>query len=194
VTVFDYWHERFSLRLFAPVAIAIAASGQAGRLPAPGEFVMDAGFALLLLAQFRLWDDLADVHVDALLHPNRVLVRARQRWPYGALCGALGAANVAVVASRQGSRLALSLLIALSALLAVVYRHARGRSIPVELVRLAKYPAFVLIVAAGRPDGPIEMAVAGAVAAFVVACAYEVWHDPATPLRAFNRSSRCPLP
>jgi peptidoglycan/LPS O-acetylase OafA/YrhL len=54
-------------------------------------------------------------------------------------------------------------------------------------LRLAKYLVFVLLVAIGHREGATPAVVTGAIVAFVAAVAYEVWHDPETPLRLLDR-------
>ena len=50
-----YLRERFRLAVFVPVSVAIAASAGG---PGLGSLAVDAACALLLLAEFRLRDDL----------------------------------------------------------------------------------------------------------------------------------------
>ena len=76
--VVNYLRERFRLRLFIPLALLIAA---AAIVPPASwtSFAIDFAVALLLLAQFRMWDDLADRGRDRIEHPGRVLVRDARR-------------------------------------------------------------------------------------------------------------------
>ena len=72
-----YWLERFRPVLFVPVAILLAAAVRRRRHRAdPRRWTIDIFCALLLLGQFRLWDDLADRERDRAAHPSRVLVGA----------------------------------------------------------------------------------------------------------------------
>jgi len=184
-----YLRERFHLQLFAPLASAIAFGASGGRLDWD-TVVADAGFALLLLAQFRLWDDLADRPRDAVDHPDRVLVRAREVTPAIAFCGALAVLNICIAVWRSGTAVAVLGGLDLAAgawyLSAGSKDPAYVRSSPADvrttpthvLILLAKYPAFVFIVAGGRiAETPLPI-LAGAVAVYVVVCAYEAWHDP----------------
>jgi hypothetical protein len=186
--VFDYWRERLPLRVFGPLAVALA--GPAQVRPAAAALALDALFAFLLLAQFRLWDDLADRVLDAITYPNRVLARSHHVKRYVFICIALASANVWIVVSREGTMLGLPLLIALTTLLALGYLRQSARSAGSDLLRLAKYPALVLIIAAGRPNASGTVVFIAATLAYLAACTYEVWHDPATPLRLLIRSSR----
>jgi hypothetical protein len=177
-----YLRERFRLQLFAPLACAIALGASGGRL-GWDTVVVDAGFALLLLAQFRLWDDLADRTRDAVDHPDRVLVRAREVTPAIAFCGALAVLNICIAVWRSGTAVAVLGGLDLAAgawyLSAGSKDPADVRTDPANvLILLAKYPAFVFIVAGGRTVEMPMPVFASAVAVYGVVCAYEAWHDP----------------
>ena len=188
-----YLRERFHLRLFGPLAVAIAV-GASGARGDWATVVVDSGFALLLLAQFRLWDDLADRARDSVEHPERVLVRAREVTPAIAFCGALAVLNICIAVWRSGT--AVAVLGGLNVAAGVWYLSAgsnrlrQGYGESAEAVRakaegpayipvlLTKYPVFVLVVAGGRlADAPLPI-LASAAALYVVVCAYEAWHDP----------------
>jgi 4-hydroxybenzoate polyprenyltransferase len=184
--VLAYWRERFPLPFFLPVAIGLALAAQHER-PAFTSFAADASLALLLLALCRLWDDLADRGPDAARHPERVLVRARRTAPFAALCVFLAIVALVVVMLRPGVALAASALGFLYALLATLYAFRTRRSATAQLLLLTKYPAFVLIVAAGSPDQFSVSTLMLMLAVFVAACAYEGWHDDGSPLRNLVR-------
>lgn len=167
--------ERFTLHLFVPLAVVIGlvASG------ASRSVFADAGFALLLLVQFRLWDDLADRSADAIGHPERVLVRAPSVTGAIAFCGALAVLNICLAVWRDGSGLAVATLALLDGLLAAWYLSRRSLSAWLPLV---KYPVMLAVVAGGRIAAvPLQMLVAAAVL-YAAVCAYEAWHDPNGPL------------
>ena len=177
-----YLRERFHLRLFGPLAVAIGVGASGVRLDW-ASVVVDSGFALLLLAQFRLWDDLADRARDGVEHPDRVLVRAREVTPAIAFCGALAVLNICIAVWRSGT--AVAVLGGLNVAAGVWYLSAGskdpayGRTHAAYIpVLLTKYPAFVFVVAGGRlADAPLPI-LASAAALYVVVCAYEAWHDP----------------
>ena len=192
-----YLRERFHLRLFGALAVAIAIGASGARFDW-ASLVVDSGFALLLLAQFRLWDDLADRARDGIEHPDRVLVRAREVTPAIAICGALAVLNICIAVWRSGIAVAvlggLNLAAGAGYLFAgsedpayvrtagskdPAYVRAYGRNHPAYIpVLLTKYPAFVLVVAGERlADAPLPI-LASAAALYVVVCAYEAWHDP----------------
>ena len=172
-----YLRERFTLRLFLPLALfiglATASTGQEWEALA-----LDTGYALLLLVQFRVWDDLPDRSRDAVSHPERVLVRAPDVTPHIAFCGALAVLNIC---------LAVSLLALLNLALGAWYlsrSHRRTASEdPARLIAfLAKYPAILFIVAGARLASSPVQTVSAALLLYVVVCAYEAWHDPKSPL------------
>lgn len=180
----EYWRERLPLHVFGPVAVALTVPAH---LTVPFEAVavaIDTAFAFLLLAQFRLWDDLVDRRVDAVRHPERVLVRASNTTTYVVACIALGVLNALIVLQRSGAHSALPLLGALTVVLICAYGQP-PKSAARDLLRLAKYPVFVLVLAVGRPGASLRVAVYSAVAAFAAAVAYEVHHDHSAALLGF---------
>ena len=176
-----YLRERFRLRIYVPAALAIAGAA-ATVAPEWTLLARDAGFALLLLAQFRLWDDLADRERDAVVHPERTLVRAADVAQPVAFCGALAILNICVAVWRDASGLAVGALAMVDAVFAVCYLASRGASALGDQVRLTKYPAFVLIVAGERALAHPWPVIGAAVVVYAGAWAYEVWHDPGGPL------------
>ncbi|MFO7562157.1 MAG: hypothetical protein R6X02_05910 [Enhygromyxa sp.] len=134
-----YRRERLPLRRFGPLALAI---GHLGAAPGP-ESLPRTALALLMIASFRVRDDLADRERDAVAHPKRVLVRARSTRPFA----------VAVVAGTTLAFVGLSLLrgparglglLALAAAFELGYRlelPGRHRWVPL------KYPVFAGLLA-----------------------------------------------
>jgi hypothetical protein len=191
---FDYWRERFPLHVFAPTAAALAFAGSGGAWQG-ARTVTDAAFALGLLAQFRLWDDLADREQDAIDHPSRVLVRTADVANFEVLCTALALGNLLVASLREPGFTAVALLAALDATFVAWYgRRLRAprsgvhgpRTAVGDLIRLSKYPVFVAVIAAGSSPDPRGLALA-MLGVYAAACAYEVWHDPASPIRGAAR-------
>jgi hypothetical protein len=173
--VVTYFRERFHLRLFVPLACAIAAMAAA-----PVEwarYATDAGFALLLLAQFRLWDDLADRAHDAMAHPDRLLVRVEQVTPLVGLCGALAVLNICLAVWRDASGIAVATVSALDIGFGVLYLMP-VRAAGATLLLLAKYPAILIAVAGARVIAAPLPTLSAAVLLYAGSCVYEVWHDP----------------
>ena len=180
--IVDYLRERFRVPIYVPLALAIAGAAAATAAPGWISFARDCGFALLLLAQFRLWDDLADRSHDAVVHPDRVLVRAADVAQPVACCGALAVLNICIAVWRDASGLAVGALATLDAVLAVWYLTRHRASAAGDQLRLVKYPAFALIVAGERAlANPWPLAGAAALI-YAVVWAYEIWHDPDGPL------------
>ena len=171
-----YFTDRFALKLFGPIALALAFAAGGGRLTLR-QLAIDFVFLFLALAHFRLWDDLADRASDAITHPNRVLVRASSLRPFIAVCVALGAAALAMALAR--GVVAAASLAALQIGLAAWYALRGRRSLAGTCVVLTKYPVLVLAAASDRISLSPAPIAAAAIAAYVAACAYEAWHDPA---------------
>jgi len=176
-----YLAERFSPRIFVPTAVAIAGAASGGALSGSRIFG-DAAFALLLLAQFRSWDDLADRGRDAVSHPERVLVRATSNAPIVAFSGVLAILNICLAIQRDATGIALAVLVALISALGAWYSLRTGRTTAGDHLLLSKYPAMVIVVAGDRVlNAPVQILCAALVVHFA-ACLYEGWHDPASPL------------
>ena len=184
-----YWRERLPMRTFGPIAAAIALPSQFPAFRGAGAFAIDTSICWLLLAQFRLWDDIVDRERDRERYPHRVLTRTAHIGGYIAACAALASINALVLRFRERPDVTLPLLAALTLALAVGYTQP-ARSSGLDLLRLAKYPVFVLLVAMDRPPGATLMVLSAAILAFVAAFTYEVWHDPETPLRVLDRRPR----
>lgn len=178
----DYWRERLPLNVFGPIAVVLALPAHLAVPFVPVRFGADVGFAILLLAQFRLWDDLADRGVDAVQHPERVLVRARSSAKSVAVCVALGAINCSIAVQRDRPEFAVCILAGLIALLLFAYSGSSKEAVK-DLLRLLKYPAFVMLLAVGQAAASVHTATGAALVAYAAACAYEVVHDPASSLR-----------
>ena len=180
-----YWIERFPATLFGPAAAVIALAAQDLAKFSLLRWSGDVLQALLLLAQFRLWDDLADRERDRTRHPHRVLVRAESTRPFVIVCLALGTINL-VIAASTGRTSGVALFAVLNTAFAAWYAwRPAGGSAASSLVLLTKYPSFVLVIAAGAGSA-IPHAALGVVTVYASALAYEIWHDAASPLRFTN--------
>jgi hypothetical protein len=180
-----YWSERFRPVLFVPAAVLLAAASRTGAGGAPASTTIDISWALLLLAQFRLWDDLADRARDRAAHPSRVLVRATRVAPFIATCLILATSNLLLAVWLRGMPGAAA-IVALDVAAAVWYtwRPSR-RTAATDLILLTKYPAFVVVLAIGS-TASLPLVVLAAAAVYGLACLFEIWHDASGPLRMIN--------
>ena len=157
--------------------IVLCACLAAGPLRGAGRIVWLAAACALLIAQFRLWDDLEDVAHDTAHHPERTLVRSADRDRYHSLLGVSIIVLVPLLGVFAGKLQAMAYL-ALVVGFGLVYRMARAVS-PRRFVRsmlvLAKYPAFVLLLA-GDPWRMWTVAVA--MTLYLLLAVYEWRHDP----------------
>ncbi len=180
-----YWSERFAPGLFVPAAAIIALASQAGSGVSGRAWTIASLLALLLLAQFRLWDDLADRERDRGVHPDRLLVRTTRIGPFVATCAGLALVNVILLAAWRGAFAAAALLILDAAALAYYAWRPGHRTAVSDLLLLAKYPLFVVLLASPVAQPPAHVA-AAAVAIYAAACVFEIRHDASSPLR-FNQ-------
>ncbi len=131
---------------------ALADSVELDRLP-----LLALAGALFILA-FRLWDDLADREHDRLRHPRRCLVGSADVYPFQLAQWLLLAALAGLIGMLMDVARALAFLGLLVAFLAL-YRATRNRPDLRrlrEVLVLAKYPVFVLLLAR-RPDAPVAL-------------------------------------
>jgi 4-hydroxybenzoate polyprenyltransferase len=175
-----YWRERFTPARFVPAAVLVAMAATATSGGGGRDWAIRSGLALFLIAQFRIWDDLADRERDRHAHPHRVLVAARAIWPFVAQAIVLAAINIALLSALEGVAAARRLLAVNGAAAAYYFLRAPRRTIGSDLVLLAKYPAFVLLLCGTDPrPGRLVLALA---LTYAAACAFEVWHDASGPL------------
>lgn len=176
-----YAAERLPPRLMLPLSGVLALAASGGAWQSAWSLAADAAFALLLVAQFRVWDDIADRERDASAHPHRTLVKAASVVPAALLSLALATASLTWIALRDGAASSLLLLIALNGALAVWYARRGSRTTAGDHVLLAKYPAIVLVTAGARVAAhPVRILLAAA-AVYLGACVYEAWHDGTSP-------------
>ena len=102
---------------------------------------------LVLVVQFRLWDDLADQAYDRAHHPERLLIRTPRTLFFWLLLAPLSLASGAMVFLLSGEQ-GLLAYAALVCLLAAVYAMPlpllKRRPVRAQLV-LLKYPAFLVM-------------------------------------------------
>jgi 4-hydroxybenzoate polyprenyltransferase len=167
-----------------PVLLAIAA--RAGRATDVVTFPVDIVLALLLFVQFRILDDLADRSRDARLHPERALVRATSVRSIVFLGLVLASATMAILLFRHDPGPSSAYLI-LIILLSTWYVLRRERTLLGDHLLLAKYPAFVWIIATSRVGPAAVSHVAtlslSMLAVYLAACVYESLHDDRSPAR-----------
>jgi len=104
---------------------------------------------LLLIIQFRLWDDLVDLPYDRIHSPERVLARAPSLSPFYSSFAILGVLSLTSLCLLWSVKSALLYLCIVASFL-LLYRYqewlAHHRTIRTALV-LIKYPLFLLLVA-----------------------------------------------
>jgi 4-hydroxybenzoate polyprenyltransferase len=176
-----YVRERGRPGILIPAAILIALGANAGHAIDLARLVGSAALVLLLLAQFRLWDDLADLAIDRSRHPERLLSRAAHVEGFVVFVLLLATANVAVAAWLSGP-VGVVILLLLNAATAVWYAaRSSHRTLVGDLIILTKYPVFVFVVAGSTSPSPAQ--VTAAIATYAAACVFDVWHDASSPLR-----------
>jgi 4-hydroxybenzoate polyprenyltransferase len=179
--------SRMPAARFVPVAVLLTAAAGAAGTPSASWAVGAFACALLLLFQFRLWDDLADAALDRIEHPDRILPRSESRTVFRAATWVAFTAGIGAVFALSGV-VAAAGLVALCAIYAAWYARepgARKGLVGAHLVVL-KYAAFVLLLAP-RPLDAHRAALACS-AIYFASTAYELLHDPANRTRRGART------
>jgi|MudIll2142460700_1097286.scaffolds.fasta_scaffold33296_3 hypothetical protein len=179
--VVAYLQERFPFRVFGPATLLLLALAALSiEAPQPGRGLVMAVLVVLLVLQFRLWDDLEDRDRDARDHPERVIVRLPPGQFWQALA-VLSFVNIGLaLASRE--RWALIGLLALDVAAVAAYRWLRayvGEALWSRGILLAKYPAIVAIAALAGGTVSRPRLAAACLAAFAIAHVYERAHTRA---------------
>jgi hypothetical protein len=180
--IYAYWHERYSVRVFVPFAILIAAAGIAagGSLPTARGAIGGCILAYTLVLVFRIWDDLADVRSDRLHHPGRVLVRASSRIPIVVLALMIALGDILMMLSqpRPGARIAV--FVAISLLLGLWYHWRAGLGagpLAGAHVVLLKYPVISLLSCVRWDSLTLYTALPAVGTIYLGVCLYEQIHD-----------------
>jgi len=176
----EYLKTRFPawLAVLLPLLLVLAALRE--RVSFSAQSAAAFGMALLLVLEFRLWDDLCDVQRDRHLHPKRVLCQSNSLRPFWALLVLLTAINFGLAVLVRGWWAA-TMLLGLHVLLAAWYgwrEHAKWRPVVNYHFVLLKYPLIVwmlgAITAADIVDPPL---VFSASIVYLGLCIFEVAHD-----------------
>ena len=144
-----YLNTRFPASLYLPCAAFLVIAGIAGgRTLSPTGLALASVFALALLLQFRLLDDLSDVAKDRRVYPDRVLAQAVSLVPFFVMLCLCLLANFALAAAQPGPRHRSVVLLILNAAAFLWYYGLRsilaGKVLGYHVV-MVKYPLFVFL-------------------------------------------------
>ena len=145
----QYIKTRFPVSLYMPCAAFLVIAGIAGgRILRPTDIVLTYVFALTLLLQFRLLDDLSDIANDRRIYPQRVLVQAESLLPFYVLFCICLLANFVLVAVQTGPKHRLVVLLLLNAAALLLHYGLRdiltGKILRYHII-IVKYPLFVFL-------------------------------------------------
>jgi hypothetical protein len=177
-----YLSERLPARVFVPFSVCLALAARAGGGSwSAGAVAIDVGTMTVLVALFRIWDDVSDRAHDRATHPDRVLVRATSIAPFRAavLTLAVGAAGMLGLAYPHPG--GLLTFLAVTGGMALWYACRSGRTTVGDHVLLAKYPALVFVLSLARGVDRPALLAGSATVVYLATCLFEVIHDPASP-------------
>jgi hypothetical protein len=180
--IYAYWRERYSIGVFLPFAILIAAAGVAasGSLPTVRDALIGCVLAYTLVLVFRIGDDLADLSSDRLRHPGRVLVRTATVTPIIVFALVIAAGDILLLLRQPQPGARLAVFFATSLFLWLWYRwRARLRVGPLASahVVLVKYPVISLLTCAHWDKLSQHTALPAFGAIYLGLCIYEQVHD-----------------
>jgi hypothetical protein len=182
--ILSYVAQRFPLVVFVPAVLLLAGAAWAiAGAQSPLQLAHAGGLIAVLVAQFRLWDDLEDRDLDRLAHPDRILPRG----PLGAFFALLAALVTVAFATFTATPPALAGLVVLDAMAWWAYRRLRPHVSDLAWrygVLPIKYPAFVVLASIRLGSASPAPAAISALATYLCACAYEAWHSRTSSMRA----------
>lgn len=177
-----YTRTRFRPGVYVPLAVFLCAASAIGAQAVPWDRIAAAVLtSLALLLQFRVWDDLADRHRDAVEHPDRVLPVSQRVGQYRWLVTAMAMMNTALVMI-LGTLLHV-MVFALVNLTFFAWYGLLREHVTHQLLRshavLLKYPAFVFVLSGiVAVRSPLYLGYSMLITYFAI-CIYEIVHDPA---------------
>src|SRR5438874_2827429 len=182
----EYARERLVRGSVLAAVVLVTAGAQVGRgvssVSVPGT---DLAISLCLVISFRIWDDLMDRERDRILHPTRVVVRARSIRSLSIAASGIALAGASVLLRARGAG-AISVLIAFSGVLAVWYAVRGTRSAAGDRILLSKYAVFTVVLIG--PASFTPRPAASALLVYLAACIYEWRHDAESPVFSFGGS------
>lgn len=176
-----YQKTRIPLAIFGPLAVFLCVASASGHWPGdPSTWGLNLVLALLLIVQFRLWDDLADVSHDRIHQPERVLCQTQSHQCFWGVVVGLLIINASLIAAFKSYQ-ALAVFLALNLMFLVWYSQRQTLTfyhVISHAIVLTKYPAFVWLLSVSHSDGHERlMLFLGMTVTFLNFCAYELQHD-----------------
>jgi hypothetical protein len=169
-----YTRERLVIPRVASAVLLVACGAQLVRSGGPSLFWLDLTRAVLLVAAFRIWDDLADRAHDRDRHPTRVSVGTEAMQPLVASAVVLWTCAAAMTFAVDES--AAVALLAFTILLGSWYALRPSPSAFNSAVILTKYSLFVAVLIGSRWTLTQKGALAAA-SVFAAVSVYEWAHD-----------------
>jgi len=176
-----YLASRMPPGLYVPLAAFLAAAAFAATNSAIAwQWLWAVWLALLLVLQFRLWDDIADLEFDRIHNPDRVLCRTVNLHRFYYVGGALALINgVLIGVSHEGlARIGGFVTLCLAVLAWYRWRpRDSGYLLLNAHVILLKYPAIVWLITPESVSDKWLNFFCCLVSVYLVFSIYEILHD-----------------
>jgi 4-hydroxybenzoate polyprenyltransferase len=179
--------------LLAATSIVAGAAASITEWHGSLRFAGDLVLAFALIVHFRMWDDISDRQQDAVRHPNRVTVRASSPAPLRTVAVTIAIGCAAAVVLCSGFGVSFATLVATWLCFGTWYRWRGPRTAWSDHVLLAKYPAFIVVVAGSRVTASPALFALSLTVVYLAFCVYEAWHDAYAPLRRARIAIEAPL-
>ena len=178
----QYRRERLPLRLVLTVALLLTMTAAFVSVATSLQrLASDWMLAILLVCQFRLWDDLHDVDSDRIKHPHRVLCRQTSLRQFQLAVVILFVINSTAIFASRAFNTAI-VFVATNIVFFIWYHKLRSffpPSMNTSFV-LSKYPAFLFLLVNGSESRQKVFLAIAMIIVFAAACAYEVIHNMRT--------------
>lgn len=174
-----YCRSRFPLGMFLPLAMFLYVASLATGWPtSPLSWVASFLFAISLLFQFRLWDDLSDIANDRLDHPKRVLSQASSLTSFRWVLIATFVLNSSIIVLTKPWSGVIAFLMLNAAFLFWYWlkNEIQISDVANYHVVLIKYPVFVLLLGSMESNLSIQLCCAMCLV-YLCFCVFEVLHD-----------------
>lgn len=177
----DYLVTRLPLRYYIPLSLFLT---NAAFIQFPNLDVMvwciSIVFSFILVFQFRLWDDLSDLSLDRIDHPDRTLSKSNNIFSFYVLVFVLSMSNLCMLFWYNFDLSKLLGYLGLCLILMAWYKWrptSTKSNLLNSIVVLAKYPSIVWIVSYNVEISNNSILIPSLLSVYFIFLIYEITHD-----------------